>query len=219
MGVEAKNKKGSRNDGFYHHGKGCGRRSRLFLLGTHQNGGLRGLRGPGRRRHADHRRGRPPPLHRAVRRRARILADELLGIPPRARVSPCCFLWIAAHASELSFRKTAAEFEALTSARISHVTVMNVVHREGNLLRESGAEFARDGMRISQDALFVESTGRPLVAPAASPWFTERQADAAMSAMEKRGRRMPETSGRGWEPPHRAQPLGKSVMISLSQRS
>ena len=151
--------------------------------------------------------------------RRRILADELLGIPPRARVSPCCFLWIAAHASELSFRKTAAEFEALTSACISHVTVMNVVHREGNLLRESGAEFARDGMRISQDALFVESTGRPLVAPAASPWFTERQADAAMSAMEKRGRRMPETSGRGWEPPHRAQPLGKSVMISLSQRS
>lgn len=381
--------------------------------------------------------------------RRRALADELLGIPPRARVSPCCFLWIAMHASELSFRKTAAEFEALTSARISHVTVMNVVHREGRLLRESGAEFARDGMRISQDALFVESdglwvhlqepahrkaalprflyeqarktksfelkmaaayagktevapgrykrgglcltcadggadgfwerawrmicenyeeddveriavggdgaewcgperidamapagcsvdftldpfhvmqkivrafpaegspereravclavrgegenlarmceaaaanaagrargkildlaayaanhaseirpprrelgtmegtnahigaarlkgqgrswsrrgaeamclircalaTGRPLVAPIASPWFTERQADAAMSAMEKRGRRMPETSGRGWEPPHRAQPLGKSVMISLSQRS
>lgn len=381
--------------------------------------------------------------------RRRALADELLGIPPRARVSPCCFLWIAAHASELSFRKTAAEFEALTSARISHVTVMNVVHREGRLLRESGAEFARDGMRISQDALFVESdglwvhlqepthrkaalprflyeqarktksfelkmaaayagktevapgrykrgglcltcadegadtfwerawrmicenyeeddigriavggdgaewcgpgrmesmapagcsvdftldpfhvmqkivrafpaegspereravylavrgegdglarmcedaaakgaggargkitelaayaaghasgirppahelgtiegtnahigaarlkgqgrswsrrgaeaiclircalaTGRPLVAPAASPWFTEKQANAAASVVEKRGRRVPETSGRGWEPPHRTQPLGKSVMISLSQRS
>ena len=91
--------------------------------------------------------------------RRRALADELLGIPPRARVSPRCFLWIAAHASELSFRKTAAEFEALTSARISHVTVMNVVHREGRLLRESGAELARDGLRISQDAPFVESDG------------------------------------------------------------
>ena len=36
------------------------------------------------------------------------LADELLGIPPRARVSPCCFLRIAAHASELSLKMAAA---------------------------------------------------------------------------------------------------------------
>ena len=62
------------------------------------------------------------------------------------------------------------------------------------------------------------ATGRPLVAPAGSPWFAERQVEVAVSAMGKRGGRMPETSGRGWEPPHRAQPLGKSVMISLSQR-
>lgn len=63
------------------------------------------------------------------------------------------------------------------------------------------------------------ATGRPFVAPVSSPWFTERQADAVASVVEKRGRRMPETSGSGWEPPHRAQLLGKSVMISLSQRS
>ena len=91
--------------------------------------------------------------------RRRILLDELLGIPPRARLSACAFLWIASHAAELSYRKTAADFLALTSAAISHVTVMNVVHREGALLKASGAEFARDGMRTSQDVLFVESDG------------------------------------------------------------
>ena len=91
--------------------------------------------------------------------RRRTLADELLGIPPRSRLSACCFLWIASHAAEVSYRKAAADFEALTSARVSHVTVMNVVHREGALLRESGAEFACRGGRLSQDALFVESDG------------------------------------------------------------
>lgn len=91
--------------------------------------------------------------------RRRAWADELLGIPPRSRLSACAFLWVAAHAAELSRRKTAAEFLALTSASISHVTVMNVVRREGALLKESDAEFARDGMRVSQDVLFVESDG------------------------------------------------------------
>ncbi len=91
--------------------------------------------------------------------RRRAWADELLGIPPRARLSACAFLWVASHAAELSYRKTASEFAALTSAPISHVTVMNVVHREGALLKESGGEFARDGGRISQDVLFVESDG------------------------------------------------------------
>ena len=91
--------------------------------------------------------------------RRRAWADELLGIPPRIRLSACAFLWVASHAAELSYRKTAAEFVALTSASISHVTVMNVVHREGAMLRESGGEFARDGMRVSQDVLFLESDG------------------------------------------------------------
>ena len=91
--------------------------------------------------------------------RRRAWLDELLGIPPRSRLSACAFLWIAAHAAELSYRKTAAEFTALTSASVSHVTVMNVVHEEGRLLRGSGGEFARDGGRISQDVLFLESDG------------------------------------------------------------
>ena len=91
--------------------------------------------------------------------RRRAWADELLGMPPRARLSACAFLWVASRAAELSYRKTAAEFAALTSAAISHVTVMNVVRREGALLKESGGEFARDGGRVSQDVLFLESDG------------------------------------------------------------
>lgn len=89
----------------------------------------------------------------------RAWTDELLGIPSRSRLSACAFLWIATHASELSYRKTAKEFFELTSAHISHVSVMNVVHKEGALLKASGAEFARDEMRISQDVLFIESDG------------------------------------------------------------
>ena len=61
--------------------------------------------------------------------RRRALADELLSIPQRARVSPCCFLWIAAHASELSFRKTAAEFEALTSVRAKVRSLPSTISR------------------------------------------------------------------------------------------
>lgn len=123
--------------------------------------------------------------------RRRALADELLGIPPRARISPRCFLWIAARASELSLGKTAAEFEALTSARISHVTVTNAVHREGRLLKEPGAEFARDGMRTSQDALSAESDGlwahlqEPAHGKAAPPRFLCEQARKTKSLEPK----------------------------------
>ncbi len=91
--------------------------------------------------------------------RRRAWADELLGIPARSRLSACAFLWIATHASELSYRKTASEFFALTSVYISHVSVMNVVHKEGVLLKASGGEFAHGKMRISQDVLFIESDG------------------------------------------------------------
>ena len=86
-------------------------------------------------------------------------------------------------------------------------------------LKGQGRSWSRRGAEAICLIRCALATGRPLVAPAASPWFTEKQANAAASVVEKRGRRMPETSGRGWEPPHRAQPLGKSVMISLSRRS
>ena len=86
-------------------------------------------------------------------------------------------------------------------------------------LKGQGRSWSRRGAEAICLIRCALATGRPLVAPAASPWFTEKQANAAASVVEKRGRRMLETSGRGWEPPHRAQPLGKSVMISLPRRS
>lgn len=91
--------------------------------------------------------------------RRRAWTDEILGIPPRSRLSACAFLWIATQAAEISYRKTAREFYKLTNACISHVTVMNVVHREGKLLRQSGAEYFCSGQKISQDNLFVETDG------------------------------------------------------------
>lgn len=90
--------------------------------------------------------------------RRRTLTDELLGIPPRSRLSNCAFLWIAARASELSYRKTAKEFESLTAVGISHVSVMNAVHREGRLLKERGGEYAA-ASKVSQEELFLESDG------------------------------------------------------------
>ncbi len=45
------------------------------------------------------------------------LTCELLGIPKYTRFSRCAFLWIAECAFELSYRKTAREFEELTNKK------------------------------------------------------------------------------------------------------
>ena len=93
-------------------------------------------------------------------RRRRALADELLGIPPRSRMSACAFIWVARCASELSYRKCAHEFFELSSVSISHVTVHNIVLKEGQMLKQSGAEFIQNKAgRISQDELFLETDG------------------------------------------------------------
>lgn len=91
--------------------------------------------------------------------RRRALADEILGIPPRVRLSSDAFLWIAEKASEISYRKTAKQFRELTGVAISHITVMNVVHKEGALLRDAEGEFEQVGSKISQETLFLESDG------------------------------------------------------------
>lgn len=87
--------------------------------------------------------------------RRRTWADELLGIPKRSRLSACAFLWVVRHAAELSYRKTADEFERETGARISHVTVMNCVREEGRLLKSAPPA----GGGISSEAAFVEVDG------------------------------------------------------------
>ncbi len=86
------------------------------------------------------------------------LADELLGIPPRSRLSAGSFLWIVERASEESFRKTARAFFGLTGARISHVTVMRCVHAEGELLKrapEKVRHLSCEGVRIEVDGLWI----------------------------------------------------------------
>lgn len=88
--------------------------------------------------------------------RRRALADELLGVPKRARLSAGAFLWIVRRLAEESYRKTAAAFEEATGRAISHVTVMNCVRAEGALLEAAPAD---PGPRISQEEVFLEVDG------------------------------------------------------------
>ena len=88
--------------------------------------------------------------------RRRTLADELLGVPGRARLSTGAFLWIVRRAAEESYRKTAAAFEEATGCAISHVTVMNCVRAEGALIE---AAPAASGPKISQETVFLEVDG------------------------------------------------------------
>lgn len=88
--------------------------------------------------------------------RRRALADELLGIPKRARLSTGAFLWIVERAAEESYRKTADAFTKATGCLISHVTVMNCVHVEGKLLKGAAAP---QGTKYSQPTLFLEVDG------------------------------------------------------------
>lgn len=88
--------------------------------------------------------------------RRRTLADELLGVPPRSRLSAGAFLWIVGRAAEESYRKTARAFLEETGCRVSHVTVMNCVRAEGALLAQAPAP---PGPKISQDTLFLEVDG------------------------------------------------------------
>lgn len=88
--------------------------------------------------------------------RRRALTDELLGIPKYTRLSAGAFLWLVKYASEQSYRKTARAFGEMSGVAISHITVMNCVHKEGALLRDS---VCPSGKKISQDTLFLEVDG------------------------------------------------------------
>lgn len=88
--------------------------------------------------------------------RRRALADELLGLPARARLSTGAFLWMVRRAAEESYRKTAEAFEEATGCAVSHVTVMNCVRAEAGLLLD---EPPGPGPKVSQEELFVEADG------------------------------------------------------------
>ena len=88
----------------------------------------------------------------------RAWADELLGIRPRARLSACAFLWLARRSAEVSYRKAAAQFEAMSGARVSHVTAMRCAREEGRLLlaaEPEGPRLACEGVRVEVDGLWV----------------------------------------------------------------
>ena len=88
----------------------------------------------------------------------RAWADELLGIRPRARLSASAFLWLARRSAEVSFRKAAADFEAMTGARVSHVTAMRCAREEGALLLDAppeGPGLSCEGIRVEADGLWV----------------------------------------------------------------
>ena len=88
----------------------------------------------------------------------RAWADELLGIRPRARLSACAFLWLARRSAEVSYRKAAAQFEAMSGARVSHVTAMRCAREEGGLLlaaEPEGPRLSCEGVRVEVDGLWV----------------------------------------------------------------
>ena len=88
----------------------------------------------------------------------RAWADELLGIRPRARLSACAFLWLARRSAEVSYRKAAAQFEAMSGARVSHVTAMRCAREEGRLLlaaEPEGPRLSCEGVRVEVDGLWV----------------------------------------------------------------
>ena len=88
----------------------------------------------------------------------RAWADELLGIRPRARLSACAFLWLARRSAEVSYRKAAAQFEAMGGARVSHVTAMRCAREEGRLLlaaEPEGPRLSCEGVRVEVDGLWV----------------------------------------------------------------
>ena len=88
----------------------------------------------------------------------RAWADELLGLRPRARLSACAFLWLARRSAEVSYRKAAAQFEAMSGARVSHVTAMRCAREEGRLLlaaEPEGPRLSCEGVRVEVDGLWV----------------------------------------------------------------
>lgn len=78
--------------------------------------------------------------------RRRALADELLGIPKKARLSTGAFLWIAYHAAELPCRKTAAGFLRECGTSIPHL--FKSAGHEPDRISCPEAFLEVDGMRV-----------------------------------------------------------------------
>lgn len=87
----------------------------------------------------------------------RYLLDEILGITSYQRIESAAFLWIVHMAANISFEKTARAFERATGVKICRQTVMRCVHREGELLGDTGRQSS--AVKISAPVLFMEFDG------------------------------------------------------------
>ncbi len=89
--------------------------------------------------------------------RPRYPADELLGVPRRARLTADAFLWIVGRAARVSFRRAAADFAEVSGAEVSAMTAWRAVQREAELIRADLALSPSDG--VSQADVFAEADG------------------------------------------------------------
>ena len=132
----------------------------------------------------------------------RAWADELLGIRPRARLSACAFLWLARRSAEVSYRKAAAQFEAMSGARVSHVTAMRCAREEGRLLlaaEPEGPRLSCEGVRVEVDGLWVAlqaSSHRDAALPRFLYEQARRRASAELKVASAYAAKAPAGNGR-----------------------
>ena len=96
-------------------------------------------------------------LYRDEHGRNRYPADEVLGIPKRARLTSDVFLWLVERAARVSFRRTALEFAEVSGARVSAMCPWRAVQREGELIAADLESAPSRG--ISQADVFAECDG------------------------------------------------------------
>ena len=86
-------------------------------------------------------------------------------------------------------------------------------------LKGQGRSWSRAGaeaMCLIRCALF---TGRDLIAPRVSSWFSEKEIAIKEARLPHSASQIPQTTGHGWEPPQKPKVLTKSIAIPLYYRS
>jgi hypothetical protein len=86
----------------------------------------------------------------------RYLLDEVLGIAPRQRIEPAAFLWLVRKAADVSYRKAARAFGAMSGTPVTPQSVMRCVHRAGGLLESISPDTSG---ALSVPVLFAEFDG------------------------------------------------------------
>lgn len=97
-------------------------------------------------------------LYRDEYGRNRYPADELLGMPKRARVATDAFLWMCRRAASASYRKTASDFSGISGVPVSPMLPWRCVQREADLIRAEMEGAAPEG-GVSQADVYAECDG------------------------------------------------------------